>query len=322
MSFANVPILQRVRSGKIPSMLTYLRFKATATALRFLVSLRDTSSPANPDETIQIPSRDEGRTIKAHVYRPSATRSKPGPVLVNFHGSGFVIPMHGSDDEFARRVAQDAEYTVLDVSYRLAPEYPFPAAINDVEDVVNWVLSICGTDANSDSNHGLEFDRSRISISGFSAGANLALVASSQIFPKTTFRHVIAFYPPIDLAKDPYSKVAPDPNGRPIPAPVASFFDQCYLSSGVERKDPRVSPFYAAAESFLGSMLVVTCGRDSLCSEAEELVCKIKGVRGEDVVHWRAEGCNHGWDKRCQPGSEEEKAKEYAYRLAVEILNK
>lgn len=122
------------------------------------------------DDVLHIPSRDIHRTTKIHVYR-SKKPIVPSPVLVNFSGSGFVVPAHGTDDEYALRVTMDTPYTVLDVEYRLAPEDPFPAATNDAEDVVKWVLS-----------RSEQFDLKHVSVSGFSAGGNLALGLAGHIF--------------------------------------------------------------------------------------------------------------------------------------------
>ena len=183
---------------------TTVRNKAAATLVR-LITYRTYST--HEDRTLHLSSRDPARTIKVHVYEPKhPTTTQPCPVLINFHGSGFVLPMHGSDDEYALLVKNQTPYTVLDVQYRLAPEHPFPAAPEDAEDVVNWVLS-----------QPQSFDSTRVSVSGFSAGGNLALGLSGHVFPVATFRHVVAMYPPTDLAKEHSTKVAPDAGGRPLP---------------------------------------------------------------------------------------------------------
>lgn len=290
------------------SSLTYLRLKAQASLVRFAFQWKLSGNSVKPDTTLQVPSRNPGRTIKVNSYRSRA--SKPAPVLVNFHGSGFIVPWHGTDDEFACRVAQSTDYTVLDVAYRLAPENPFPAAVHDAEDVVKWVLS-----------NNQDFDLSHVSISGFSAGGNLALVASSQLFPKGTFRHVICFYPPTDLAKDHYSKVPPDPSGSPLPPWVLTIFTECY-ASGTDWKDSKISPLYAAAESFQQNTLIITCARDNLCLEGEALVRKIQDAQDESVVHRRMENCDHAWDKAYIAGTPQERAKDEAYDLVMEFLKR
>ncbi|KAA8903643.1 Alpha/Beta hydrolase protein [Sphaerosporella brunnea] len=265
--------------------------------------------PSHPDDVLQIPSRDSGRTIKAHVYRSKANK-KPSPVLINFHSSGFIIPLHGSDDEYCRYIAERTDYTVIDVSYRLAPENPFPAAPHDMEDSIKWVL-----------NRPQEFDPSHVAISGFSAGGNLALVACATVFPKGTFRCVIAFYPPVDLAKDPGLKAAPDPSGKPIPPFVARSFNQCYIPADVDPKDHRISPCFAAPENFPNKALIITCAYDSLAPEAEALARKIQAVPGNHVVHRRMEKCDHAWNLTTKEGTPQEQAKKDAYALAADILH-
>ena len=250
------------------------------------------------DEIIQIPSRDTGRFIKAHFYRSKRKAHAVTPLLINFHGSGFVIPFHGSDDEFARHIITITNYAVLDVAYRLAPENPFPAALEDVEDAVDWVRS-----------QPQYFDVSNLAVSGFSAGANLALVAISQICSEGTFRYVILFYPTTDFAKDSAAKVAPDQSGSPVPAELLDLFRDCYVPAGVDLQDPRISPSYMDLGRFPSRVLVFTCAQDSLCEEVEVLLKKVGGRPGKVVAHFRLDKCDHAWDKSCETNTIQEKAK-------------
>jgi acetyl esterase/lipase len=85
------------------SFLTSIRLKAVATVLRFGIAA---ISAPKTDGVLQIPSRDDGRTIKVYVYKPSNPQPGPSPVLLNFHGSGFILPLHGSDQVYCRRIAE------------------------------------------------------------------------------------------------------------------------------------------------------------------------------------------------------------------------
>ncbi|KAJ5970582.1 Alpha/beta hydrolase fold-3 [Penicillium vulpinum] len=263
---------------------------------------------ASPDEIRHIKSRDAGRTIKVHLYQSSG--SGPSPVLLNFHGSGFLLPLHGSDDEFCRRIRQETKHTVLDVPYRLAPEHPFPAALNDVEDVIKYVL----TSQN-------EFDLTRVSISGFSAGSNLALAAASNLFPRDTFHSLLAIYPVTDMSPDPASKMAPVSGYLGIPLPVMRLFRRCYIPSSMDKRDPRISPLYAEADRFPQRILMITADGDTFALEAEELAQKIEKLQGWHVISERMQGCSHGWDKNTRVGTPQYEAKERAYKLAFDILN-
>lgn len=273
----------------------------------------------HPDEIRHIPSRDAGRSIKVHIYRTpsSSSSSTPSPVLINFHGSGFLLPQHGEDDDYCRHITNEtntkSKYTVLDVPYRLAPEHPFPAALNDVQDAINYVLGRPD-----------EFDLTRISLSGFSAGANLVLAVSANVFPEDTFRSLIAFYPVTDLSPGSGSKVAPNAQEKKkIPPFVARLFNRCYVPVGVDHRDPRISPRFAQVERFPRRVLMITADGDNLAPEGEELAAQVSKLEGRHVVCRRMVGCAHGWDKSTRSSSPQHQveAKEQAYRLAVEMLN-
>ncbi|PYH47824.1 putative esterase/lipase [Aspergillus saccharolyticus JOP 1030-1] len=292
--------------------LTYLYYKLLAVFLR-RITVRKTPE-ASPDEVLQIDSRDGGRTIKVHLYRnASASTSKPTPVLVNFHGSGFVFPLHGSDDPYCRQMSRETDRTVLDVQYRLAPENPFPAALNDAEDVVRWVL------AQPD-----KFDLSRVSLSGFSAGGNFVLAAAGNLFPPETFHSVIAVYPVVDIHTDAALKVPPDTSGKAIPLFMSRFFDACYTHGKYDTRDPRISPLYANPERFPSRVMIVTAACDNLAVEAETLAHKIAKAPGKDreVVQVRMQGCNHAFDKRALPGTVQWDAREKTYAMAGAMLSR
>ncbi|KAJ5613675.1 Alpha/beta hydrolase fold-3 [Penicillium herquei] len=263
-----------------------------------------------PDEVRYIPSRDAGRTIKVHVYRTSSAPG-PSPVLINAHGSGFMLPVHGSDDEFCRQMSRETKCTVLDIQYRLAPENPFPAALNDVQDSINYALGRPD-----------EFDTSRVSLSGFSAGGNLTLSASANLFPQDTFHCVIAIYPVTDLYTSAHDKVAPNPlEKKQIPPRIARFFDRCYVPASFDPRDPRISPSFAPVDQFPRRILMITADGDTLAPEAETLGSQLAKRTGSQVIMERMVGCWHGWDKTVTPGSPQQEAKERAYRMAAEMLN-
>ena len=268
---------------------------------------------ACPDEAVRIPSRDAGRTIKVHIYRPSKP-SRSSPVLINFHGSGFLIPLHGSDGEFCRRISRKTDYTVLDVQYRLSPDHPFPAAPNDAEDVVCWVLQ--------QQRQGQQFTDGRIALSGFSAGGNLALGTVPR-FPRETFHAVLAFYPWLNLHKNPWTKMAPSFFSISMPAWLLDLCQLCYLPSGEDRRDPRISPVFAPVERFPERVLVITASCDTLAREGEEMIKRINQGPGRrrnaehEQMGWF---CGHGWDKFAMWGTLWWWAKEKAYTKAVNTL--
>lgn len=291
------------------SFFYYIYLKLVTSLLRSITRLGWRITPS-PDKIQYIPSRTPNRTIKAHIYTPPPDKTRtPSPVLINFHGSGFIIPAHGGDDAFCRDISLRTNHTVLDIQYRLSPEHPFPAAIQDAEDVVNWVLS-----------QPTLYDKSNLSLSGFSAGGNIALVTSSTLFPAHTFTTVLAFYPSVAPYIDPGTLVAPQQGGRPLPVWVLRFFRKCYLQGGVDARDPRISPALADGDRFPGKVLIITAGYDTLAENAEKLARRLEGDPARRVVHRRMDRCDHGWDKRVKEGTREWELKEQAYDLAVELL--
>ena len=292
------------------SFLLSLIAKSIAGALQLSVLPR---LRACPDKSLDIPSRDAGRSIKLDIYY-SSTPSQTSPVLINFHGSSFLVPLHGSDGEFCRRISRKTSYTVLDVQYRLTPENPYPAAPNDAEDVVHWVQE--------QQRQGLEFTDGRIALSGFSAGGNLSLGAPPQ-FPSGTFHAILAFYPWLDLDKNPWFKFAPNPLSLSMPAWVLDICRRCYLVNGEDARDPRVSPVFAPVERFPERVYVATASCDTLAFEGEELVKRMNQAperrrsAESERMGWL---CGHGWDKFAFWGTPWWWTKERAYTKAVALL--
>jgi acetyl esterase/lipase len=294
------------------SLLEYARLKAVVSALRLSMKLINWNSPTpHPDDSYSFNSRDGKRDIKVHIYRPK-TAANPSPVLLNWHGSGFVLNAHGTDTVFCRRIADSTPYTVLDASYAVAPENPFPAALEDVEDLILQVLK------QSD-----EYDHQNVALSGFSAGATLALAASSNSesdIPKDTIRAIIAFYPSCNPSFDSSQKIAPDGSSGTIPAALLNIFFDSYVPPGVDRADPRISVLYADPKSFPSDVLIFTCGRDNLAGEAEELAAKLEAA-GKKVTLRRVDGAEHGWDKTTDEKSKDAKERDAAYDLAINFLS-
>ena len=286
------------------SFVRYLRLKILVSFFRFLARRIEPVPKSNPDSVLAIPSRDKGRSIKAHVYR--ATKSKtPAPVLLNFFGGGFTMPLHGTDEAFCRRVADEAGYVVLDVDYRLAPEHPFPAAINDAQDAVQYVLD-----------HPDEYKTSQISVSGFSSGGTCALAVLS-LLPRDTFRSAITFYPSTNAAQDPSLRVAPVPGGKRLPAFWTKLFREAYFADA-DPRDPRISPINADTATYPDHMLMITAEMDTSALESEALAEKA-AADDRNVVVRRMKGVGHNFDKKSKTEACVQ-AREESYGLAVDML--
>lgn len=147
--------------------------------------------------------RVEDRTIKGRNgdIRVRVYQQKPdSPVLVYYHGGGFVICSIESHDALCRRIARLSNSTVVSVDYRLAPEHKFPAAVYDCYDATKWV---------AENAEELRIDPSKIFVGGDSAGGNLAAAVSimARDSGEDFIKHQILIYPVVNF-------VAPTPSDR------------------------------------------------------------------------------------------------------------
>ncbi|KAJ5712097.1 carboxylesterase [Penicillium malachiteum] len=207
-------------------------------------------------------------------------------------------------------MAKTTGFVVLDVKYCLAPEYPFPAALNDIEDTVKYVFD-----------HPDEYQASQLSLSGFSSGGTIVLAAST-ILPRGTFKSLIAFYPATNLLQDPSLRKAPAPGGKDRSTFWTKIFRESYIR-GMDPRDPRISPVFADTDHFPANMLFITGELDASAVEAEELAERAKNGAhpGRDVIIRRMKGCGHAFDKK-PTGEMNMSARNEAYELAAQILKK
>ncbi|KAL2111157.1 hypothetical protein VUR80DRAFT_205 [Thermomyces stellatus] len=302
------------------SFLRYFRLKLVVVLLRTINWLRTRGlrqaplPPGTQRERVRIPTRDSGRFLDGYIYCPpdeaAVSSTSRRPVLVNWHGSGFLFPNFDMDKAYCSYVAREAGIYVVDADYRKAPETPFPGPVNDVEDVLRWV----GTQSH-------RFDTASVGLSGFSSGGTLAMVASSSLrdaLPELTVKIGIGLYPGLDLAVDPATKEAPRP-GKVIPPKIANLFTECYAPDPATRTDPRVSPAFADPDAFPESMVVLTCDGDNLAPEANVLAGKLSDGRRK-VTHRMLEGVDHGFDKVAAEGTDDAKQRDVAYSIIVDAI--
>ena len=228
------------------------------------------------------------RTIKGRMYRPQKNKEHDGAqnLIIHFHGGGFVLGDLDSHDNMCRRLCRDSGAIVLAVDYRLAPEHPFPAAIDDAFESVLWARDNAET---------LGFEPSQIILSGDSAGANLALVSAikmrdSNIDPATS---IVLMYPvaDTDLYTESYEKCA---NGYRLTRQLMTWFLNHYLPDGRMWKNPLAAPLKTKDLSGLPSALVITAGFDPLADEGISLVNRLNDA-GNMVKHIHAKGMIHGF---------------------------
>jgi len=181
------------------------------------------------------------------------------PCLLFLHGGGWVLGDLDSHEGLCRRIAARARCCVVAVDYRLAPEYPFPAAIEDSIAAIGWVAAHAAE---------IHVDPGRIAVGGDSAGGNLAavlaLMGRDGTVPRAMFQALL--YPVVDLGMTgaSYEMVKAD---MPVSAATMAWFIDHYVPNRADRDDWRASPLRVPSLSGVPPALVLTCGHDPLCSE-------------------------------------------------------
>ena len=212
------------------------------------------------DRTLPGPARE----VPIRVYRPEG--SGPFGVLVFYHGGGWMIGDLDTHDRECRLLCNGAGCLVVSVDYRLAPEHPFPAAVEDAFAALQWI----GQNAAD-----LGGDPRRIAVGGDSAGGNLsavvALLARDEGGPALCYQLLV--YPAVDArASDDYRSRVVNAEGPFLTTAAMENFTGNYLGSGADeasREDFRMSPLLAQSHRGLPPALVVTAEFDPLRDEGE-----------------------------------------------------
>ena len=242
--------------------------------------------PPEPVERIEDLSIDgPGGPLALRLYRPGAPASPLPPLLVFFHGGGWVIGDLDIQDGLCRAVANRAGCAVLSVDYRLAPEHPFPAAADDAWAACRWAAAR-GTD--------LGVDPDRLGVAGDSAGGNLALGVAlrARDAGAPSLRLCLLTCPVVDHRLDDASMADCAEGYFLTKAKMAWYWDQ-YAPPGIDRTRPELSPLRADLAG-LCPTVVVTAGFDPLRDQGLDLArsCAAAGV---DTVSMHFGAMIHGF---------------------------
>jgi acetyl esterase len=225
--------------------------------------------------------------VPVRVYVPT-TEPGPRPVLVYFHGGGWVIGDLESHDATVRALAAASGLTVVAVDYRLAPEHPFPAAIDDCLAAVCWV-------AEPSTAAELDVDPARLAVGGDSAGGNLAAVAAQQLRDTgPTLRFQVLVYPATEMHFT-HPSIEENADGYFLTKADMAWFRGHYCA-GEDWNDPRMSPLLATDEAVRGvaPALVITAEFDPLRDEGEAYAAKLQAA-GVDAKATRYDSVIHGF---------------------------
>jgi len=252
-----------------------------------------------------IETEDAGR-VRVLTYRLDEPQVLP--LFVNIHGGGFIIGHPEMDDPYLMHVATKANVKIISIDYSLAPQAPFPVALNECYAVIKHFQS-----------HSSDYGVSVISVGGHSAGGNLsaAVCLKNAETKELDLKGAILDYPVLDIYTDPADK----PQGKGFVARFflshsrSRIFDSCYCLEREERKNPLVSPVYATPEQLatFPPTLIITAGKDSLCAEAERFR-DLLAAAGVKVTHRRFQDSPHGFTLSNRPDAKE------AWEMMIEHL--
>lgn len=230
--------------------------------------------------------RADGSVLLARYYRPlQAHPSTILPLVVYYHGGGWCVGDVESYDVLCRELANGSGCAVLSVDYRLAPEHPFPAAVDDARLAVDWSV---------DQAPLLAIDPQRIALGGDSAGGNLAIVTAialrdaggiqprllALVYPSTEMRSVRP-------SREHYAQ------GYFLDRETLEWFFSRYLPAG-GADDWRASPMRAKSLAGLPPMLLVSAEFDPLVDDCDAFADRVAGEGGEVEQHL-VRGMVHGF---------------------------
>jgi acetyl esterase len=263
---------------------------ATARAVLRGVAFGGAAGPSGQPAVGAVRSETIAGSVPVRVYSPDAPL--PVPTIVFFHGGGFVMGDLDTHDAIARRLCNDVSAVVVSVDYRLAPEHPFPAGVDDANAAVHWVAA-----------HVTDFggDPARVAVAGDSAGANLAAVAAQLATADgIPLAAQLLVYPPTDAGGE-YASITENADGYFLTRADMEWFFAHYL--GMDLDDPRatelavnplVAPLRAPSLAGLPPAIVATGEFDPLRDEGDAYAAALAAA-GVPVEHRQFAGLIHGF---------------------------
>ena len=233
-------------------------------------------------EDMTIPGVDA--PIPARVYAPDGP--DPCPVILYFHGGGYVKGGIEESDAFCRNLAGVTRHMVLSIDYRLAPEHPFPAALDDAIAAATWTRT-----------HAVDLGGAPgpIVVCGESAGGNLAAVTCLHLRanPQPVIRYQVLLQPVVDFALS-FPSIDMPPTECLVPRADLAWYYQTYCGGQCDPRDPRVSPIYAQDLSGLPPALIIAAEYDTLRDEAQAYAERLKAA-GVATRYICVDGMVHGF---------------------------
>jgi acetyl esterase len=245
----------------------------------FRMGLVSTPVAAVEDRLIPGPAGD----LSVRVYTPWG--QGPFPLVVFFHGGGWVLGDLDTHDPFCRSLCAGAGCVVVSVGYRLAPEHRFPAAVDDALAATRWVAK-----------HAAEIggEPIRIALAGDSAGGNLAAATTLRIRDEggPALRGQLLIYPALSYPSPPTPSYIENAEGYGLTRESALWFWEQYLADKSQSANPHAAPLLAPDLSGLPPALVITAEYDVLRDEGERYVQRLRAA-GVEARAARYDGVHH-----------------------------
>ena len=235
-------------------------------------------------DTAWCPTRG-GQRRQVRIYRPAA--QGPLPVVVFFHGGGFVLGSTAQYDPLCGFIADAVGALVVSVDYRLAPEHPAPAGVEDCVDAVRWV---------GETGETLGGDPSRIAVCGDSAGGNLAALVAIELRDHggPGLAHQALIYPATDLSQS-FPSIREHADAPILDKPALDAYLAHYLrGSDLTAADPRLSPYFVEDLRGLPPALIQTADLDPLRDEGQAYAVRLADA-GVPVRSTNYLGTVHGF---------------------------
>jgi len=261
-----------------PDLLAYAQ--QGRASYRAMIPRAGDPDPVKEVRDLEIPAAHLSHPLAARLYLPSTPSSEPlRPVVLFMHGGGFICGDLDTHDVMLRALAQRSGALVVSLAYRLAPEAPFPAALEDTFAALEWLAQHAAS---------LNGDNQRVIVCGDSAGGNLAaavcVLARERGGPPIAGQ--LLFYPNLDDVSDNDSWRALGDRYFPTRAAMELTL-QCYVPGPLEQRlDPLVVPLRAQARG-LPPALVITAGLDPLKDEGQAYAAKLReaGIAAQATLY-------------------------------------
>ncbi|OUM22386.1 lipase [Pseudomonas sp. 1239] len=234
--------------------------------------------------SLSLPSRD-GQALQLRLYRQAQDTPQHQAAILYLHGGGNVVGSLDSHDSVCRRLAASGRHAVLALGYRLAPEHPFPTAVNDTLDAADWLAEHAGA---------LGIDSRQVSVAGDSAGATLATVlamsaqqGACRLMPQAQ----LLFYPVTDISveRGSHERYA---EGYLLERDTLRWFNRHYCADAAQRTDWRASPLLAAHDQPQLRTYISLAEYDPLFDEGQAYAERLK-ASGTEVTLCVEQGLTH-----------------------------